>query len=64
MAGSSLGIWIAHGEGRVHFPDPAVFDIVRDHNLAPIRYDYSEILIILRVVIIFSQILFSFSIDM
>jgi phosphoribosylformylglycinamidine synthase len=40
MAGSSLGIWIAHGEGRVHFPDPAVFDIVRDHNLAPIRYDY------------------------
>ncbi len=38
MAGSSLGVWVAHGEGRVHFPDAAVSDAVRDLNLAPIRY--------------------------
>ena len=38
MEGSSLGVWVAHGEGRVHFPDAAVSDAVRDLNLAPIRY--------------------------
>lgn len=38
MEGSSMGIWIAHGEGRFHFPDDAVRRHVLDKNLAPIRY--------------------------
>ena len=45
MAGSSLGVWVAHGEGRFHFPDPAVYDDVKSKNLAPLRYvnDQNEI---------------------
>ena len=38
MAGASLGIWVAHGEGRIHFPDPDTLDRVIQNNLAPIRY--------------------------
>lgn len=38
MEGSSLGVWVAHGEGRVHFPDPASQAYVLDKNLAPLRY--------------------------
>lgn len=38
MEGSSLGVWIAHGEGRFHFPDPTVLDTVKADNLAPLRY--------------------------
>ncbi len=38
MAGSVLGIWVAHGEGRALFPDPAVEQRVVDEGLAPIRY--------------------------
>ena len=37
MEGSSLGIWVAHGEGRAHFPDPSVLEEVCANNLAPIR---------------------------
>ncbi len=29
MAGSTLGVWVAHGEGRAHFPDPTVFERVQ-----------------------------------
>jgi phosphoribosylformylglycinamidine synthase len=28
MADATLGIWVAHGEGRLHFPDPTVMDEV------------------------------------
>jgi phosphoribosylformylglycinamidine synthase len=38
MEGSSLGVWVAHGEGRFHFPDPSVKDMVTEKNLIPLRY--------------------------
>jgi len=38
MAGSSLGIWVAHGEGRFHFPKKEIHDKVMSSNLAPLRY--------------------------
>ena len=38
MEGSSLGVWVAHGEGRAHFPDAAIFQRVQQANLAPLRY--------------------------
>jgi len=38
MAGSVLGIWLQHGEGRAHFPDPAVLERVEAEGLAPVRY--------------------------
>eukprot|EP00557_Chaetoceros_sp_GSL56_P007146 CAMPEP_0176504866 /NCGR_PEP_ID=MMETSP0200_2-20121128/16181_1 /TAXON_ID=947934 /ORGANISM="Chaetoceros sp., Strain GSL56" /LENGTH=1316 /DNA_ID=CAMNT_0017904365 /DNA_START=106 /DNA_END=4056 /DNA_ORIENTATION=- len=38
MEGSSLGVWIAHGEGRFHFPDGAVHEHVMERHLAPLRY--------------------------
>lgn len=45
MEGSSLGVWVAHGEGRFHFPDKAVYEDVKAKNLAPLRYvnDTNEI---------------------
>jgi len=38
MAGSVLGIWIAHGEGRLYFPDEKMLKEVVQQKLAPIRY--------------------------
>jgi phosphoribosylformylglycinamidine synthase len=38
MEGSTLGIWVAHGEGRAYFPDPAVLASVVDQDLAPVRF--------------------------
>jgi phosphoribosylformylglycinamidine synthase len=38
MDGSSLGIWMAHGEGRLHFPDPKILAHIIKKNLAPIVY--------------------------
>lgn len=38
MEGSILGIWVAHGEGRAHFPDKGILDRVLKDGLAPIRY--------------------------
>ncbi|KPK01680.1 MAG: phosphoribosylformylglycinamidine synthase, partial [Nitrospira bacterium SG8_35_4] len=38
MEDSVLGIWVAHGEGRMHFPDNKILDRVEEDNLAPIRY--------------------------
>lgn len=38
MEGSILGVWVAHGEGRVHFPDNKIQDEVIEKGLAPIRY--------------------------
>lgn len=45
MEGSTLGVWIAHGEGRVHFPDSAIKDMIIENALAPLRYvnDTNEI---------------------
>lgn len=38
MAGSVLGVWVSHGEGRAHFPDNKVKDKVTGLGLAPVRY--------------------------
>ena len=38
MVGSTLGIWVAHGEGRAYFPDRAVLDRVEAESLAPVRF--------------------------
>ncbi len=45
MAGSVLGIWVAHGEGRAHFPDENILEKIEKDNLAPVRYveDNNEI---------------------
>ena len=36
MAGSTMGIWCAHGEGRAYFPDPALREELR--GMVPLRY--------------------------
>lgn len=38
MEDSILGIWVAHGEGRCHFPDPSIMKDVILKGLAPVRY--------------------------
>jgi len=38
MAGSTLGVWVAHGEGKVHFPDKQVEKDVLANKQAPLRY--------------------------
>ena len=38
MAGSSFGVWVAHGEGRAHFAHPEMLTSVLAHDLAPLRY--------------------------
>jgi len=38
MAGATLGIWVAHGEGRALFPDEAVLERVESESLAPVRF--------------------------
>jgi len=38
MADSTLGIWVAHGEGRLHFPDPTVMDEVVSKKLIPVVF--------------------------
>jgi len=38
MEGSALGIWVAHGEGRVYFPDKDMMQEVLEKDLAPIRF--------------------------
>ncbi len=38
MEGSTLGIWIQHGEGRAFFPDAQILARVEAESLAPIRF--------------------------
>lgn len=38
MAGSTLGVWAAHGEGRAFFPDTDILHSVLGSDLAPLRY--------------------------
>ena len=38
MKGSVLGIWVAHGEGRLFFPDPSLVEIIKRESLAPLMY--------------------------
>jgi phosphoribosylformylglycinamidine synthase len=37
MEGSTLGIWVAHGEGLAYFPDREIFREA-EYGLAPVRY--------------------------
>jgi len=38
MEGAVLGVWVNHGEGRIHFPDRAICDAVIEQRLSPVRY--------------------------
>ncbi|XP_060112179.1 phosphoribosylformylglycinamidine synthase [Heteronotia binoei] len=38
MAGSTLGIWVAHGEGRMQFRSTEILDRMRSARLVPLRY--------------------------
>jgi phosphoribosylformylglycinamidine synthase len=38
MEGATLGIWVAHGEGRVLFPDSTLLLSVETEHLAPLRF--------------------------
>jgi phosphoribosylformylglycinamidine synthase len=38
MEGSVLGIWVAHGEGRLYVPDEHMREKILSNNLAPVRY--------------------------
>ncbi len=38
MKDAVLGVWVAHGEGRAHFPDEAMKARVLAEGLAPVRY--------------------------
>ncbi|HAR94881.1 MAG TPA: phosphoribosylformylglycinamidine synthase, partial [Deltaproteobacteria bacterium] len=38
MADSVLGVWVAHGEGRLHCPDPSTVDEILARKLAPVVY--------------------------
>ena len=38
MAGSTLGVWVAHGEGRAYFPDSDVLESSEANQLIPLRY--------------------------
>ena len=38
MTDSLLGIWVAHGEGRLHFPDPLLVDEVIVKKLVPLVF--------------------------
>jgi phosphoribosylformylglycinamidine synthase len=42
MADSTLGIWVAHGEGRLHFPDPTLMDEVISKKLIPVVFADDE----------------------
>lgn len=38
MVGSVLGVWVAHGEGRVFCSDESVFSRIQERKLAPVIY--------------------------
>ncbi|XP_061680318.1 phosphoribosylformylglycinamidine synthase [Syngnathoides biaculeatus] len=38
MEGSALGVWVAHGEGLMHFRNDRVLDDITSGGLAPVRY--------------------------
>jgi phosphoribosylformylglycinamidine synthase len=38
MTDSTLGIWVAHGEGRLHFPDPTLMEEVINKKLVSVVF--------------------------
>lgn len=45
IAGNSLGIWVAHGEGQALFLDSSLLTRVTDRRLVPLRYTVVEVLV-------------------
>ena len=42
MEGSTLGVHVAHGEGRFVFPDKKILELIKEKNLAPLVYVDSQ----------------------
>ncbi|MDD3487370.1 MAG: phosphoribosylformylglycinamidine synthase subunit PurQ [Candidatus Moranbacteria bacterium] len=42
MTGSVLGVWVAHGEGRLYFPDPTLMDEAIVNKLVPVVFINDE----------------------
>jgi phosphoribosylformylglycinamidine synthase len=42
MAGSVLGIWTDHGEGRLHCPNPGILSNAQQQGLTPVAYVDNE----------------------
>lgn len=38
MTDSTLGIWVAHGEGKLHIPNASDLDCILDNGLAPMHF--------------------------
>ena len=38
MEGSTMGVWVAHGEGKTFFPDAAELGRVKAEALCPLRF--------------------------
>jgi len=38
MAGSILGVWVSHGEGRLHIPSSRTERLIHEQQLVPARY--------------------------
>jgi phosphoribosylformylglycinamidine synthase len=38
MEGATLGVWLAHGEGRAFFPEAGILERVEAEGLAPVRF--------------------------
>ena len=38
MTGSRLGVWVAHGEGRLVYPNQSIQEMVREQRLSPLAY--------------------------
>jgi phosphoribosylformylglycinamidine synthase len=38
MEGSSMGVWVAHGEGKFFFPDESVYQSAVEKNLMCVKY--------------------------
>ncbi len=38
MENSVLGIWVAHGEGKIYFPDSGMAGEIMNEHLVPVRY--------------------------
>lgn len=38
MVGSKIGVWVAHGEGHLVYPDRSIAQAVTERNLSPLAY--------------------------
>jgi phosphoribosylformylglycinamidine synthase len=38
MEGSCLGVWVAHGEGKLHVPEKDILEEILQKHLAPVRF--------------------------